>query len=101
MPGGGLHRGEDSLVGALRELKEETGLTPKPTDLQPLGKFDYHHNQFKYQFYLFIVELDTRPDIKKRPTEIMAAAWASRGELADYFLAQDVVQAVEQWPAKK
>ena len=37
LPGGGLHRHEDKLAGALRELREETGLVLKPEQLTPLA----------------------------------------------------------------
>lgn len=36
-PGGGLKPGEDPAVGALREVKEETGITLKKDDLKHLG----------------------------------------------------------------
>jgi 8-oxo-dGTP pyrophosphatase MutT (NUDIX family) len=41
--GGHLEPGEDPLVGAVRELEEETEVRLSPTDLQLLAVHDVHH----------------------------------------------------------
>jgi 8-oxo-dGTP pyrophosphatase MutT (NUDIX family) len=38
LPGGGVHKGENPLNGAIRELKEETGVVLKPSELTTVAE---------------------------------------------------------------
>jgi len=53
-PGGHCHEGEEIIMGALRELKEETGLTPNSAELVKV-----HYNPEKNIFiYLYKMTLE-------------------------------------------
>lgn len=54
--GGSAVAGEDSLTGALRELREETGLVPKPDELTFVGTLIRKHSIV--DTYLYIHEPD-------------------------------------------
>ena len=58
LPGGGLHRGEDERVGAVRELQEETGIRVQPSQLtkfMDLSKGD-HGFTYTQHCYCFFTE---------------------------------------------
>lgn len=70
LPGGHLNPGEEPLAGAVRELREETGLTPPPADFEFLGD-DLVPGNDKLRIFSFVVEVpaDTTPDISKDPDQ--------------------------------
>jgi 8-oxo-dGTP pyrophosphatase MutT (NUDIX family)/GNAT superfamily N-acetyltransferase len=70
MPGGHLNPGEEPLAGAIRELREETGLTPHPGDFEFLGD-DLVPGNSKLRIFSFAVEVpsDTAPDLSKDPDQ--------------------------------
>lgn len=51
--GGFLENGEEPLVGAVREFKEETGMTIKMKDLEYLGIWidEYNYQETKYSIF--------------------------------------------------
>lgn len=49
LPGGGLHKGESVIDGAIRETREEIGLTLHPKDLHERGSFRTK-NGFRYVY---------------------------------------------------
>jgi ADP-ribose pyrophosphatase YjhB (NUDIX family) len=65
VPGGHLNEGEDPWDGAVRELKEETGLTP---DDDILDKVD-ERSLGQAQFYTFLCSVTGKPTGKNDPDE--------------------------------
>lgn len=74
LPGGGLHRGEDAIAGAIRELAEETDLRLRPEQLKKIGT--YHTTRgHRFTYDLFFVSLQSSPHAKAHRPEILEAAW--------------------------
>lgn len=76
LPGGGLHRGEDPAEGAVRELKEETGIDVKATKLQKLysGKTKTGHG-LRYIVYAYALELGEKPALARQKFELTHLEW--------------------------
>lgn len=71
LPGGGIHRGETAEETIVRELREELSIDvdndlPNPVWLDDMIGFKYA---------CFLLCLDTKPNIKKRATEITEYRW--------------------------
>lgn len=82
--GGSITSGEDSLAGAVREVKEELGIY-----LNPLGgKIIYQTCRTKtqdfYDVWLFFKDLDIK-EICLQDKEVIDAKWVDRGELVKMY----------------
>lgn len=53
LPGGGMHKGEPALVGAIRELAEETGVRLREDQLLPVGRAEYHSHGSVLTMHVF------------------------------------------------
>lgn len=69
LPGGGVRRGEDPRLAAIRELYEETNVTVPADDVE----LAIAHNNRYGQRSVFEVEIHTLPDLKVNNREIIAA----------------------------
>lgn len=97
LPGGGRHRHESAAQGAQRELFEETGLVVTPGDLRFVEAGIFRGGGLSFSYDLFIVQLESRPELKLQRLEIFEAKWVNRNESIDK-LTTDVVNAVAFWP---
>lgn len=75
LPGGGAHRGEELVVSAIRELKEETGIDTTDTALRFIGRRTNHRPGFSFQSEFFVLELPEKPKLHIRRSEIADAKW--------------------------
>jgi 8-oxo-dGTP pyrophosphatase MutT (NUDIX family) len=75
LPGGGLHRGEDPIVGVIRELCEETGIVLKEDQFRPGDKAILKQGIVKFRYYRFFVQISQRPLLRPQKWEIQEIAW--------------------------
>jgi 8-oxo-dGTP pyrophosphatase MutT (NUDIX family) len=97
LPGGGLHNGEQPKAGALRELREETGLKLKPNQLKLLYQDRALYHGLSFRYYCFVVELSKVQAIHKQYLEISQAAWRPINELSQAEVTGACWQALTAW----
>lgn len=95
LPGGGLHRGEDKVAGAIREVQEETGITLHPDSLRPLAGEWGSSRGLRSYLHFFVAKLDTTPNLTPQRGEITAVGWFKLSELTHMPLKPEVTRAVE------
>ncbi len=75
LPGGGLHKSESPVRGAVRELLEETSITISPKKLVGLGKSCGKEFGLKYEYHGFAVVLKDKPALHLQRSELIEATW--------------------------
>jgi ADP-ribose pyrophosphatase YjhB (NUDIX family) len=81
LPGGLLNRHEEPIVGAARELREETGIRLSPTELVPVTPNAVVHPHGKWVDMVFTVRLSTDTPMCIDPAEVIEARWFNVEEL--------------------
>jgi len=94
LPGGGLHKGEQSLAGALRELYEETGLRLRTNQVKRHSDHIYQHNGVRFNYVLFTGVLRRKVAVRPQPLEILEVSWVDRHELTAANASPDVLNAL-------
>lgn len=95
LPGGGLHRGEEPKKGALRELKEETGIVSHQILL--FGKATARNRGLQFKYYRFYVVIADKTAIKKQQLEIAEAAWIDMKDLTPKMMQSDAWETWQAW----
>jgi 8-oxo-dGTP pyrophosphatase MutT (NUDIX family) len=97
LPGGGLHKGEDSFDGALRELYEETGIHLKTRQLKRHSEHVFRMHNLSFNYVLFVARVRTELNLHHRPVEIFEARWVNRHEISSANSEPDVLSALSTW----
>lgn len=97
LPGGGLHKNEDPTAGALRELREETGVKLKADQLKFLYKGKAQHHGLGFRYWCYVAELPKSVPIHKQQLEITNVAWRPIVSLTEDSLTGESREALMAW----
>jgi 8-oxo-dGTP pyrophosphatase MutT (NUDIX family) len=97
LPGGGLHKQEDSLDGAVRELYEETRLHVHSHLLKRDSNHIYRYHGFRFNYVLFTCAVKHKSELTHAVVELTAARWINHKELTTQNSLPDVLDAVQSW----
>lgn len=82
--GGSVLAGEDSLCGALREVKEELGITLDPAGAEQLCHTRRDSVQDFYDVWQFHADIELS-EIQMQENEVVDVKWVYRDELLDMY----------------
>lgn len=99
IPGGGLHVNENPVNGALRELKEETGLNLKSSDLQKLGNLTTKNNGINTKLIVYKTEFLTKPKVIINGNEIIDFTWVGSIKLKRIPIDGSTSQIIDSFPS--
>ncbi len=97
LPGGGLHRNEEAIVGALRELKEETGVDLSPSDLQYFGTAYQKSSFFRFKYERFHGKIFVDTELRRQKWEIQDIQWVPYDTLDATNSEQSLLDTVSAW----
>jgi 8-oxo-dGTP pyrophosphatase MutT (NUDIX family) len=97
LPGGGIHKGEDSLTGALRELHEETGIRLRPEQMKFLGSSVARTSGLRFRYDQYAAVLSGRPAIKPQRLEIISAEWIPVSEISARTADITTINTLNRW----
>lgn len=97
LPGGGLHFREEPAHGAVREVREETGIILLPSQLQPIGEARFRRYGLRFRYEQFIVELPKTVELKPQRTEIVEATWVPIESINAKTAETDVLRLLQAW----
>lgn len=97
LPGGGLHREEDSRDGALRELYEETRLHINSSRLRRHSDRIFKSNGLSFNYVFFIAKVGKKYPLVHQSIELTESVWIHKSELSVSNASPDVLAALHTW----
>ena len=101
LPGGGLHKGEEPLLSAVREVFEETGIRLEPDQLLELGNDTYNERGLRYGIKQFGCKLAEQPATHKQHLELIAIKWFDPKDITPKLVEPNVMRQLASWQQMK
>lgn len=90
LPGGGVHTGEQPIIAAQRELKEEVGIVTNEQNLELL-RIKPFVSSLNYTYYLYVLRLPKKPTLVVDNREILSAEFISVSKLSKMQVSEEVI----------
>lgn len=97
LPGGGVHKGEPSIAGAVRELAEEVGLRVRQADLRLAGIDEVRTHGMKFRVHCYTIEADSFQALHIQRHEIAEARWLPLTDLSANNTDPDAWQCLQKY----
>ncbi len=101
LPGGGIHRDEESTAGAIREVFEETGLDLTPNQLKLIGEETTSELGLKFAHIQFVVELNQNVALNPKRLEIIEATWIPIDDLGKHNTEKASLVTLANWKKQR
>lgn len=78
LPGGGIHKNENPMLAAIREVKEEVGIYLNEGELQCIGedRLPNYRRWPRYAVVFYVAHVPKKQAIKiRRPLEVIESSW--------------------------
>lgn len=95
--GGGAKLKESIEDSAVREVKEEVGITIKVQDLEPVATLKHKHHSYSFDAVFFVFHLNKKPSVKIGRGEIAEARWFTAEEVKRLKIDQDIPKALDKY----
>lgn len=95
LPGGGVHKDEEPVDAAAREIQEELGLAISPQSYELLDRMKHRSHGLEYEAVFFALELPSKPPIKQQRIEMSDACWIRRTKINEHDIGSDVITALQ------
>lgn len=86
LPGGRLNVGEDPMVGAAREVKEELGFDVEITGIALVSTFIHWRVEEEHLLVVYTARPLAEPVVVLDPQEVEEIVWVSKNDLVSYPL---------------
>jgi 8-oxo-dGTP pyrophosphatase MutT (NUDIX family) len=96
MPGGGLRKNESAESAVRREVLEELGIDLGGVKLSPITAGVWQTNRLASRYQILAGVLASRPELKFRRPEIMAAAWLKPAEFTPKNTPAEMLEALHK-----
>lgn len=97
LPGGGLHSHEPIIDGALRELREETGVVLEKRQLRFVAQRGYRKYGHRFRFHVFVAQGFDTQALHMQAHEVSRLEWIDHRALTPQNAAPDTRLAIEAW----
>ncbi len=101
LPGGGLHRKENPVSGACREVLEETGIRLPTEKLVRLGTARQNQHGLSFEYVQFATNLKEPPAVNPQRWEIVEARWVPFKDLSIDNAQAHVLDTIAAWRAHR
>lgn len=97
LPGGGIHKSEDPVLSAIREVAEEVGIYLHSGQMVNLGQDYYKKNGLSFKLQRYGCKLELQPDTQKQHVEILALGWFPVNDITKDMVDGHTWRQLEAW----